>query len=267
MKFALVLCALSTVWLNSCVGIQQKKSTAENFSKRWEEIIDLLNQDGGGNDYLSVDLVGHNADELAQITSQWVNHPAKEKSKNKFFHEQIAALNRDELQRAEGARTTEGSYRDIVQNVLKLAEEHPTASTKNVRAYDEGEQIGFCFGRALLVHYLLLKHGVPQRDISKVFALGELLLGGQFWRFHIAMVVRDQDGFMVVDPLYGETAMLSDWMKNVAQLDVKKPLSRTRFYFADPRKFMPASGAYSVSELLQPELKQYFSDMVAKLTR
>ena len=52
MNIALVLVALSTLWLNSCVATQKKISRQDDFFKTWLPVVDFLNQDGsehGGN--------------------------------------------------------------------------------------------------------------------------------------------------------------------------------------------------------------------------
>ncbi len=263
MRIATILCLLLSVWLTNCAAMQKNAINRNSFEAIWSPALEMLNHGEKQGSYLGDDLSKLYAKELVHIGDLWSKSEQAEGKKNQFFHDQIALLNGQEIT----ATHTElrDSYRDILSSVLKEVEAHPTASTKNVYNYDEGDQIGFCFGRALLVHYLLLKHGIPRNRIRKIFALGDLLLIGQFWRFHVAMAVEDKQGLLVVDPLYGEPAMVKDWMDNVEMLDVKRPLSRTRFYLTDPRKFMPASGEYSIDLLKQPELRQYFEDMAAML--
>jgi hypothetical protein len=137
---------------------------------------------------------------------------------------------------------------------------------ENPENYKEGGQVGFCFGRALYLHYLLLKSGVPQNELAKIFVLGELKFGDTFWRFHVALMVRDKaQGFLVVDPLVGEVIGYREWMEKNAAYDVKAPNGRSRFYVTDARKFMPAFGEYDAAQLKEPVLRKYFEGLVQSL--
>lgn len=76
----------------------------------------------------------------------------------------------------------------------------------------------------------------------------------QLWRFHVAVMVR-QHGFLVIDPLQDKPLPYVEWVA-ITAYDIKGRSSRARFFYAtDPRKFLPAFGAYDVKQLEDPVLK------------
>lgn len=214
------------------------------------------------------DLVRKNKDELAEIQRRWANSPRQTRlEKNRFFEEQVKSLNSP----AEAwltAKTASGAKdpRRVADVVLARVSTHPVASIAATATREQSGEIGYCFGRALLVHYLFLKEGIAQSDLVKVFALGELMREKQFWGFHVAVGVRDPvHGFLMVDPLHPTVLPVAQWLKVTAAYDIKNPHSRVRFYPTDPRKFFPAFGAYDLARLNESHLRAYFTDLAASL--
>lgn len=268
MTLAFVLLPLSLFWFVGCATIPQKKISQESLQKTWETSLAILNQPTTNSAFINDDLQKIYDAEMASINVLWENQRDKnldnakaQRQKHEFFHARITERNSASVAYQASTSLTTHDLHALAANVIAYVEAHETASTKKVFDYDDGDQIGFCFGRALLVHYLLLKAGVSQEHLVKVFALSDLMLGGQIWQFHVAMMIKNADGSIVVDPLYGAPARLDDWMSNVASLDIKKPWSRTRFYFTDPRKFMPSPGRYSVEAFSQEVIRTYFYDL------
>jgi hypothetical protein len=118
------------------------------------------------------------------------------------------------------------------------------------------------------VHHLLLKGGVPQADMAKLFIFGDLMVHAQIWKFHVAVMVRDsKDGFLVVDPLMEEPMPYLAWINATKKFEIKGDSSRARFYVTDPRKFLPAFGMYHRDQLDEPLLKKYFDELALTLRR
>ena len=149
-----------------------------------------------------------------------------------------------------------------ISRVYKQVENHEVASVAKVGRYDNRGDIGFCFGRAMLTHHLLLHEGFEQRVLAKIFAIGKLRYGSIFWNFHMATMVRNGNGEpYVIDTLYPAPLRVSDWMQKTALLGAKRKKSQVLFYVTDPRKFQPAYGSYSMQQMQIPELSQYFEDL------
>ncbi len=221
------------------------------------------------------DLVALNLQEVRQITHDWevsaqdsVANSKRDKRdrKNRFFHTAVSKLNAPLSSWIKSSSLGAVDRRSVAQRVLAQALKHPIASIENTRFRKRSGEIGYCFGRALLVHYELLKAGIPQQDLVKFFALGELTVEKQHWRFHAAMGVRDpKEGILIVDPLFPEVRGVEEWMSEVAAYDIKRPLSRVRFYPTDPRKFLPSFGAYQKHQLTHSLVREYFMALAGSL--
>jgi hypothetical protein len=228
----------------------------------WKPVLSVLNQTPGARaQLLATDLTQAYEKELKTITAQWERTGKHGRAqRNHFFHARIVALNEQTLAQLEKSPAGHGHYREIAQRVLKKVQANPVASIAKVPSFDPSGEVGFCFGRAMLVHYWLLKEGVSPSDLEKVFVLGELMVEGQFWNFHTAILLRDAEGgVLVVDPLEAHPLPLREWTRINAAREVKGRFSRARFYVTDPRKFLPAEGEYSAKVLEAPHLKAYFA--------
>jgi hypothetical protein len=268
MKHAIFIYTTWAFWLSACTHVIQKDDTTNRFEELWNPILLFLNQGPAMESRLSEDLSDRYLKELAHIETQWSKSDLEmtdSKKKHEFFHEHLAKLNSDEQIIFSIHNQKQESRRALLTDILHRVESHPVTGSKRDTAYDNQLQIGFCFGRALLTHYYLRKAGVSQKDIMKVFALGDFKMAGQFWHFHVAVVVNDNGQLTVIDPLYGDPATIQDWMANVQSLEIKHPFSRARFYLTDPRKFMPTSGNYDTRSLQQDGLEQYFHDLALTL--
>jgi hypothetical protein len=143
---------------------------------------------------------------------------------------------------------------------------NPVAKVEAAAHYDRLGNIGFCFGRAALAHYLLLQNGVRPEHIAKIFIVGNLKYGSQIWEFHEATMVTGERGmWWVIDPLFEKMLSHVQWMERAKQFDVKSLEPQLRFYVTDARKFQPSFGMYRTDYFLQPELRRYFSALVRSL--
>ena len=244
----------------------------------WAPILTSLNQPPLSGE-ISSDLVGIDRDlleinrqEMAAIQNAWEKFSGQQEKgtrrgvmrneRNRFFFEKVKTLNQQNLSfLRETSGAHEKNYREIARGILRRVNAHPLTNAKRVDQFHEGSQIGFCFGRALVIHYWLLEAGVPQGDILKIFNVGRLKVNGVLWRFHVGVMVRDaESGYIVIDPLEENDKILSyqQWVDLNSTYEMKSPLSRARFYVTDPRKFLPAFGAYHLDQLKHPVLTEYF---------
>lgn len=255
----------------------------------WDPILAALNaraaagSDNGPSPHtqsVDEDLIPINAAELKAIETAWqtaaIQLKAKTKKafrseKNQFFYEKVRDLNVHTFTTLEkaiaGRKKSDKSYRKLAESVLLKVKSNRVASLQNVQNFEKGGQIGFCFGRALLTHFLLLKGGVPQADISKIFTIGELFVGNSLWKFHVAVMVPDNEsGYLVVDPMQDGPLPYQDWLEINRNYDIKKPFSRARFYVTEARKFLPSFGPYDQAQLENRVLKVYFRELARTMT-
>lgn len=154
----------------------------------------------------------------------------------------------------------------IANEVFRILSTNRVSRVDAVGRYDRNGDVGFCFGRAAMVHYLLLKHGIAPERIAKIFVVGRLLYFGRVWEFHVATMVLGEKGqWWVIDNLYDRVQPHFDWMKRVHELDAMSQWPQLRFYVTDPRKFQPALGKYNRAQFEIPLLRPFFSDLFQSL--
>lgn len=152
----------------------------------------------------------------------------------------------------------QGVYNELMTNKVSNFGANPK--------YDKNGDIGFCFGRAAFVHYLLIKKKVTPEQILKIIAMGTTKYQDQIWEFHMATMVRgDQGPWLVIDALFERVLTVDEWMLKVSELDLKYPYAYTRFYTTDPRKFQPAYGKYETKYFEIPELRNFFTDLFSSV--
>jgi hypothetical protein len=156
------------------------------------------------------------------------------------------------------------SIKEILE-IYNKVKTHKVTDTSNNKNYDPYGDIGFCFGRAFYVHYLLRKLNVKQHNIVKVFVVGRLKYLGKLWNFHMATAFKNKQGWWVVDTLFEKPLSLKEWAIRAGGFGIKRDMSQARIYITDPRKFQPAYGAYTSELLSIKELKQYFSRLLKGL--
>ncbi len=257
-------------FLTSCIGFHRGINSANLFHEIWEPILAELNyskHDLRG--ILSEDLLVRHKEEVAAIKTAWqkklpsIEEKERRRAEREFYFHEMEALNQASLallEEASSLPTTVSYSHEYLQNIYDAIEQ----STTNLALsqYAGSDQIGFCFGRALLIHYLLLKGGIPQENILKIFALDDMMVHQQLWHFHVAVAVRDKDwGFAVIDTLQPKVMPYKEWLLATKKFSLKYPHPRMRFYVADARKFLPASGAYEISWLGKDQLQAYFLDL------
>jgi hypothetical protein len=258
--FVLILVAASTLLLDACT----------TTSLHTHNIIRRLN-DGFTDD--NFNHLRADTDLFALYESEQNNtkQALKEKGENASKHLNAiyfgeAKKRNDQAFAAFSLKASNRDYAEAANKALRRAHDDQTAKVSRVYDFEDGDQIGFCFARALLIHYLLLQNQVSQRDIFKIFAIGELKLEHQIWRFHVAVLLKTKQGPLVIDPLFEDPVPLAQWRLAIERLDIKTPFPRVRFYITDPRKFLPATGVYALENVMDPHLRDYFVALFENLS-
>lgn len=261
---SLVLAILSSTQLLGCL----------THKSNLDQVIQRLNVDCQDLDRPSLGLTNgdllslyeHELSEIKQLfRSAHPNSRGNRTFKNRFYAEHIHADNHKTLSSIRELHAPLRDHAGVAAEVLKQAQEHPVAATAHISDFKDGNQIGFCFARAFLIHYLLNKEGVSPCDIYKIFAFGEMRVDHKMWHFHVAVVVRSMNGPIVVDPFFEQPIPLHEWTREMEKLDIKFPYTRTRFYITDARKLLPASGVYALEEFMNPLLAPYFEALSATI--
>jgi hypothetical protein len=134
-----------------------------------------------------------------------------------------------------------------IANLIRSYNFHPIIGPKAVKQYEQtGVSIGYCFGRAYYFHKALQALGVSEDAILKAWVVGKI---GDNWQFHVATMVRGEDGdWWVMDTVSGSWARgvrIKDWYNSW----MAESSPSTRIYFTRPEKFTPALGAYNPVQL------------------
>lgn len=131
----------------------------------------------------------------------------------------------------------------------------------------KGANIGYCFGRSMYYHLMLLKKGLQKDSIKKIWAVGPMKTGTVDWGFHVATMVYTRDtNWMVIDSNHYEPITVEEWMNHYSKYSPKKDL---RFYITTPEKFSVNTGKYERYQLgldVSKDIdwfKHYFKDMMS----
>jgi hypothetical protein len=152
-----------------------------------------------------------------------------------------------------------GISKSIANKIYKQLNENIITNDEKILLYDPMGDIGFCFGRAAMVHLLLLREGIKQQNIAKIFVLGKLMYKERLWDYHMATMVKGRNGkWWVIDNLFNEVKEVDNWLKLVTKFGIKKKNPQVRIYVTGPQKFQAAFPQYHIGFFQIPALKSYF---------
>ncbi len=135
-----------------------------------------------------------------------------------------------------------------ISKVIASMTKNPIIADANAGKYNQPNvDIAYCFGRAAYAHFALLKMGVDKSAIRKIWAVGPME-GDVNWQFHVATIVRADDGrWYVLDTYFaGEVVTLERWISTWRGMNKDGKL---RIYFTDPQKFSVELGTYDRVQL------------------
>ncbi len=180
------------------------------------------------------------------------------------------ALDRMPMPRTEGRGRLSSFSQAQINELYLQSSTDPVADYSKVKRYDPKGGIGFCFGRAMNAHLYALRLGLAKESIRKIWAVGSMKYEKIFWRYHVATIVRRNDGaWVAIDPEYEKPLEIQDWYKEVKAMDVDDKL---QFFTSSARRFGPMSNdTYTNGELdptkFDPRAKDfyngYFRDLLA----
>ncbi|MCX5784188.1 MAG: hypothetical protein NTX59_00710 [Elusimicrobia bacterium] len=142
-------------------------------------------------------------------------------------------------------------------SLFRAAVTNKVARLSALGKYDPSGVIGFCFGRAMTVHLLARKMGVPNDSIKKLFLVGDMRSGAEpEWRFHVTTLVKGpRNGWVAVDPIFEKPLPMLDWIKRVRGTWDKN--GKAKLYFADPSailsdlRIVPSPGEEKQEHLIE----------------
>lgn len=147
---------------------------------------------------------------------------------------------------------SQGITADEAKKLLKTVHEHSVAGIKAMDVYDpikpNGQRShGFCFGRADMVFWELLKMGVPKSNILKMFQIGAIYgdkTMGRPWSNHIVTIVRAKSGgWYAIDPLYNELMTPEQWYEKNVGFTAN---GETFLFFGSPHRMYAQGGINTI---------------------
>ena len=114
---------------------------------------------------------------------------------------------------------------------------------------------GFCYARATVAHMLGTMAGVPQENMKKIWIVGDLLGDeGNRWDYHVALAIKTQNSFMVLDTNYG-LKDISSFYHQFIESDKKLPM----IYISQPTRIAQfATDSYSKKYLFPAQYDSHF---------
>ena len=180
MQVIRILLAVTGVTLMvSSVGWTKNQSSQKS---EWLTILSKLNQDSDKSpaklsepSLLEANLLTTHTDDLRIIGEEWAKQNADKTSKsynekkNIFYMNAVDQKNKNDFVSLQNAAESTSAEIDeaLMQSILNDASAYTFLKTPSSAATMAELAIGFCFYKALMVHYFLLQRGVAQVHIKK----------------------------------------------------------------------------------------------------
>jgi hypothetical protein len=158
---------------------------------------------------------------------------------------------------------------NVAYDILEVVNKHPVVGRGARERYKrDGVEIGYCFGRAMYIHLLLLKMGVQKESIRKVWAVGPTRTPDPNvnWGHHISiMVFTKEKGWVTIDTNEVKPQAIQSWSSTYFEKSIDKLL---KLYITEPEKFGIETAKYNPVNLgfkLDREsdwYRHYFVDML-----
>ena len=126
--------------------------------------------------------------------------------------EQVLNYNKKFYELLEQPLTKSGSYEKasyITPEEAKIIYKDIETAKVNVdnACYDPKGTVGFCFGRATMVHMEALIRNIDPNSVRKIWIAGDMGV----WGHHVATLVKAQDGWYVIDIEVGKIVRVKEW--------------------------------------------------------
>ncbi len=101
-----------------------------------------------------------------------------------------------------------------------------------------GSDNGFCFARAMAVHLKALQSGAVNGNVKKIWVMGDLNPPGKEFWYHVATIVRTDNGeWYVIDPDTSQALPLHEWHSQMQDWSID---GKMRLYVTPAKNFLPS---------------------------
>lgn len=129
----------------------------------------------------------------------------------------------------------------------------------------KGRELGYCYGHAMGAHLKAIQQRLTPQSIRKVWALGSMNAPNRGnWRFHVATIVRANDGsWHAIDPYFDKPMPIREWYSILSSFSDSWPL---RVYSTPANRFSPTrDNKYENLFLKDSRYHQFFVDLMAEV--
>ncbi len=153
-----------------------------------------------------------------------------------------------------------------IRDFFRKLTRNPQVKDSACGRYKDSKKVGFCFGRAAAAHVTALESGLQKESIRKIWLVGDLDNGSK-WKFHVATLLRGEDGdWYAVDPYFDEPLRVDHWYEKIRE-DVD-PEGTARLFSTEPsRLYVSSFKKYNHADMDRDSLGGFFQDLFEGLRR
>jgi hypothetical protein len=195
--------------------------------------------------------------------------PLSEKESKTLNAAAIDALKASPIAKPSKTSKRKGTF--SVQEIQRLYDDvvnRPEVKKTLCGGFHQGGYInsegGFCFAKAMAVHFEALQSGAVNGNIRKIWVIGKLRSQGREYKYHVATTVRADDGsWYVIDPDVSGPLLLDEWHNRIRGWNTD---GKMRLFFTQAKRLLPATDAKYSKEIFESGTEFYvdFLDEIYK---
>ncbi len=212
---------------NQCEALIERLNREPRGKVASESTLDLIERSFGSESYIEV---------RGRLSVRQVN--AHNRSVQKALEEPLPEIN------TTLALAVTKKQADLV---VDSEQHHPVVGGANYSQYDPTGCLGFCFGRATIVHLEAIRRKVHPSALRKIWVVGSM--NQRTWDYHVTTIVKAADqSWWSLDSNHGEALPVKEWIALQAK---DSDDGKLMVFVSDARRFSPFTPQqYSPMDLL-----------------
>ncbi|MGZ3694617.1 MAG: protein-glutamine glutaminase family protein [Bdellovibrionota bacterium] len=179
----------------------------------------------------------------------------------------LADLKNEPMPKQAGSRRIVSLNEEGMDQLFKKIETNAqVAETSLCDRYKNSEKQGFCFARAVASHLIAIQHGLHNKSVRKVWAIGRLDMDGLEWKYHVTTIARGPGGewYAFDPPTFKGPVKIADWYKEMRE---KYDPSKTMRIVSTPASQLGIlrAGKYDSAQFSRPAFNGFFDDLLVAI--
>jgi Glutaminase len=194
--------------------------------------------------------------------------PKRSRAETQTLNDQLLdSLRTMPIHSAPGSRRNAGFTETEVTALFKDIQSNRQVEESLCGRYNGSDDQGFCFGRAAIAHFKAIRAGASNRNIRKVWAVGDLNSRGNKWQYHVTTIVRmESEEWYAIDPIFGQPMPLEKWCKSMK--DKYDANGTMRLYSSPASQFSVGTvNSYSRGQFSNQDYRSFFADFMEQLSQ